>query len=648
MVSLFKIKKQLKQALAIICTLAILLCGVPMFASAEEPDIPEAANQHPYVAYMKEGLVWDWSKKVGEGFDWHDCSYIDGGNNINAVDAEYMELDIVSDVVFPDFHIWLSTAYGDSPARRLYKVGDLQVGKNHIVVNMDDKSDEYTVPENGVYFDKSQIKTLYLPAFTLSSDCHLQFCNVAFTSDLEPSPPMNNIFGKSVFAKQGRFWTALKATTNDPINVNDYPNAHPRVNDGRDVDTTEAQYIEFDIYSEVATTNSLLLWLSSANGTDSGRRSVENGIPPLNAGWNHICVNLDSVSTARGGEWPDEHGVTNYYKREAIRGFFLEGTPTTANPEEKIPLNLKFANIAFTKISDMQNEHKGVITTARDGLFLERSYNVGRDSLSWDGGWGQVFIDTFTGPHGSEDDKVKETIDVSAAKWMEFDFYVSADVPESNILIWLSNYESVDAGKRGTRLGELKKGWTHVCLPLTTETFSEYNPRESGWEWDLTALKTLLVQFVTTSTDPEVKKIDYKIGNIAFTVDTHTVTWDVEGELTTETYIEGQTPEYPEEEKGTPHKTRDADTIYEFSGWDPQTGPVTNDITYTAQFVDSGYENELGDINEDYEVNVLDLIVIKKALLDGEQFTDIYDVSMDSDFNGADCIALKKLLFELI
>ena len=68
----------------------------------------------------------------------------------------------------------------------------------------------------------------------------------------------------------------------------------------------------------------------------------------------------------------------------------------------------------------------------------------------------------------------------------------------------------------------------------------------------------------------------------AWEINKYTVTWDVDGTKTTETYTHGSIPSY---KNGTPTKT-DPNNLYEyeFKGWDKTISAVTGDITYTAQF----------------------------------------------------------------
>ena len=73
---------------------------------------------------------------------------------------------------------------------------------------------------------------------------------------------------------------------------------------------------------------------------------------------------------------------------------------------------------------------------------------------------------------------------------------------------------------------------------------------------------------------------------VAFSPDyvaSYTVTWDVNGTITTETYKEGETPVYPGE--GTPTRAEDEEYSYVFHGWDQELSPVTGDVTYTAKWL---------------------------------------------------------------
>ncbi len=64
------------------------------------------------------------------------------------------------------------------------------------------------------------------------------------------------------------------------------------------------------------------------------------------------------------------------------------------------------------------------------------------------------------------------------------------------------------------------------------------------------------------------------------TINKYTVTWNVDGNLTTESYDYGAVPSF----KGNTDKVADAQYTYAFTGWDKTISTVTGDVTYTAQF----------------------------------------------------------------
>lgn len=63
-------------------------------------------------------------------------------------------------------------------------------------------------------------------------------------------------------------------------------------------------------------------------------------------------------------------------------------------------------------------------------------------------------------------------------------------------------------------------------------------------------------------------------------IKTYTVTWDVDGVTTKETYNEGDRPSF----KGSTDKASDGQYTYTFTDWSPAIALVTGDVTYTAQY----------------------------------------------------------------
>ncbi len=68
---------------------------------------------------------------------------------------------------------------------------------------------------------------------------------------------------------------------------------------------------------------------------------------------------------------------------------------------------------------------------------------------------------------------------------------------------------------------------------------------------------------------------------------TYTVTWNVDGVKTTETYAKGEMPTF----KGSTNKASSGCTSYTFTGWDKTITAVTGDVTYTAQYSESTNHN---------------------------------------------------------
>lgn len=65
-----------------------------------------------------------------------------------------------------------------------------------------------------------------------------------------------------------------------------------------------------------------------------------------------------------------------------------------------------------------------------------------------------------------------------------------------------------------------------------------------------------------------------------YTAKTYTITWNVDGVETSETYKYGDTPSF----KGSTDKAADDQYTYAFSGWSPAITTVSGDKTYTAQY----------------------------------------------------------------
>ena len=113
-------------------------------------------------------------------------------------------------------------------------------------------------------------------------------------------------------------------------------------------------------------------------------------------------------------------------------------------------------------------------------------------------------------------------------------------------------------------------------------------------------------------------EVDEVTGDVTYTatyssiVNKYTITWDVDGKETTETYEYGATPTFT----GSTAKDADEQYTYTFTGWSPEIGEVTGDATYTAQY--------------SKEVNSYTITWI----VDGEPTTETYEYGATPEYKG--------------
>ena len=79
---------------------------------------------------------------------------------------------------------------------------------------------------------------------------------------------------------------------------------------------------------------------------------------------------------------------------------------------------------------------------------------------------------------------------------------------------------------------------------------------------------------------PETMSFNDIVAIASWTINEYTITWSIDGEVTTSQVDYGQTPEF----SGSIDKAEDDQYTYIFTGWDPEIAPATGDITYTAQY----------------------------------------------------------------
>ncbi len=88
----------------------------------------------------------------------------------------------------------------------------------------------------------------------------------------------------------------------------------------------------------------------------------------------------------------------------------------------------------------------------------------------------------------------------------------------------------------------------------------------------------------------------------------YTVTWNVDGAETAETYHKGDLPDF----KGSTDKADDTLYAYTFTGWDPEPLAVTEDATYTAAY------------SKEYNEDVKNTIEEAEAIVNVDDFDDTY------------------------
>ncbi len=93
---------------------------------------------------------------------------------------------------------------------------------------------------------------------------------------------------------------------------------------------------------------------------------------------------------------------------------------------------------------------------------------------------------------------------------------------------------------------------------------AQYSYEFSGWEPS--------IRTVTANTTYTAKYNQ--------SINSYTITWNVDGKVTSESYEYGATPTY----KGSTDKASTAQYTYTFAGWSPAISAVTSNATYTAQY----------------------------------------------------------------
>ncbi len=473
---------------------------------------PNMNNNHVTV-WSNEGIFWtrfnpktDTTLSSYNGWGYYPrllpVSGAEGGTQIDTTGAEYLEFDVYTDVATTNsIRLWISSANwadsGRSAANDAFPA--LKKGWNHVCVALSafDDAKSGTIDwtkVRGFFIENTQ---QLISESGEATTTNMKFANAALTK----SPGMSNIY-TPVWKNEGIFWDKVSATGNTTIATNNV-NQFPRIDGGNGVDTTKAEFIEFDIYTEVAINNNLAIWMSSNAWTESGR--AQTSMPTLKAGWNHVCLDLAKFNK-NGGEW-EKNGTTVLYDRANIKGFYLYGTPQT---DESVALNLCFANVAFTK--DYPNIEESLdhldVVWQKDVCFWSKDNAANTKNLD-----GALL-------NGGE------TVDVSTAKYCEVDIYSSVDLTNGGSF-WLSSNTGTNSGRARVTTSTLKAGWNHLCVEMSAFNKSGGEFAQNGVTtlYDITALKSAILEITPKPVDSSVTTVTLKLANLAFTNDSENDVW---------------------------------------------------------------------------------------------------------------------------
>ncbi len=297
-------------------------------------------------------------------------------------------------------------------------------------------------------------------------------------------PAINNTHPYSVYENKTMFYGDMEVIGNTSIANGrlqfGYFNA-----DGSTIDTTKADYLEMDVWSDVKVDNNLQLWLSSNVWEESGRALFL--LPPLKVGWNHVVINLNDVLSYA-------NFAAVQYDRAAIKSLFLRGIPQTAENKE---FSLKFANAAFTSdefLPEFMTDYTYPYTLfEKRGLFWKWHKPKGTKS---------DFTDSIAINDGNG-------VDITNAKYIEFDVEINVDI--ANLVFWLSTSSGDLPARRRYDTGALKKGINHVSIDISRYV-SEYE--EDFAKWNAAEIKTLFLEMTAENSD-----FDFNFYNFAFTSD---------------------------------------------------------------------------------------------------------------------------------
>ena len=463
--------KKKSKILAVILVAVLVVCSIPVSAASYWDVIPEMNNKYPYVVAKREGSFWGggdfWGNtKIAMG--WHQYAYLNAdGSGVNTVDAKYMEFDVWSEAdVNNTMGFWLSCNVWTESGRALFTFPKLSKGWNHVVIDLS-KVINYA-NFGAVSYDRSNIKCFFIdgtPSTEENIELNFRFVNWAFTTDEELAPQMSNTHPYSVFEKSGLVYD-WKRNAGETMNWRDFF----YINGGNPIDTTKAQYLEFDVLSNVDH-NDFNLWLSTTSGDMPARKYYPAG--NIKKGLNHIVIDLSryiNIYATEAAPWSDAQ----------VKSILLSAIQLTKN------YNFKFYNFAFTtdvnpnpgspdNVPQAVYQSNDIIDIRNIDLKGEKNNTVDERYFVWSN-YATGFADTINNP-----------LDITKAKYIEFDYYSDVDDTVSMSLGSLheaNGFQFYD-NRSNRKSFEVSKGWNHIVL--TTDgayreadvaTLKTYNPKK--------------------------------------------------------------------------------------------------------------------------------------------------------------------------
>lgn len=470
-------KKLSKSALAFVLVAVMLICALPVYASSYIDVPPEMNNTYPTVIAKREGSFWGSGEFIGNqkiAMGWHQYTYLNPDSSVvDTTKAKYMEFDVWSNAeVKNTMNFWLSCNVWNESGRALFTFPKLNKGWNHVVIDLS-KVINYA-NFGAVSYNRANIMCFFLAGTPLTDEnveLDFEFANWAFTTDSEGSPKMNNTHPYSVFEKSGLIYDWSR-TAGETMNWRDYF----YIDGGNNIDISKAQYLEFDLESNVDH-NGFYFWISTAGGDMPARKLYEGG--NLKKGLNHIVIDLSKhinrYATA-DSPWSDT----------LVKSMLLSKITLTQN------YNFKFYNFAFTtdtnpnpnsepttesveNVPETDYASRDLIATRNIDLKGAKNNTTDERYFDWSV-YGNAFIDMISNP-----------LDITQAKYIEFDYY--SDKAETVSLSLGSLHEANGFqfydNRSNRKSFDVEVGWNHIVLSTDsafrtadTSTLKSYNPKK--------------------------------------------------------------------------------------------------------------------------------------------------------------------------